>query len=256
MSYLQLAGFGNVTLIQRFDLRANLISALIERWCTETPTFIMPHRECTITLVDVAMQLGLRVDGAVFLWMSYFTLNIATLIPQWVHVEAHIWCINTPVLNFSTVEWYNGDRVMRQFVCRQFVPIEPQQFVNVHVLGHGYRRRNQPMRELEDQHMTELNSEDQPLNTSEQWVDAFCDESQSSSYHSDISGSSSYHSDMSGSSLYHPDRGGSSSFHPKQPPISFDMFSNNMYSTPPQATFDSTADPPDVYSTPKRLPRQ
>ncbi|XP_017636024.1 serine/threonine-protein phosphatase 7 long form homolog [Gossypium arboreum] len=248
-----MTGFGDVALIWRFDLRVNLIFALVGRWCTETYTFIMPCSECTITLEDVAMQLGLRVDGAVvtgrsnvlepsvlshrllgrspnngernftcltlawlkanfkelsstateyeviyswgsavlaalyyelcratkhgasnmagclvllqswalyrmpflaavrhqpyswplikrwatspgigasqtliiyrqmieayagekFLWMPYSALNIATIIPQWVHAKAHMWCINMPVLNFSTVEWYNGDRVMR-----------------------------------------------------------------------------------------------------------------------------------------------
>ncbi|KAK5835705.1 hypothetical protein PVK06_011403 [Gossypium arboreum] len=179
MSYLRLADFRDVALIHRFDLRPNLLSALVERWCTETHTFMMPCRECTITLEDVAMQLGLRVDGAVvtgrskvlepsvvchrllgrsprdgeqnftsltlawlranfkqlsstateqevmyaarayimqligeFLWMPYSAVNIATLIPQRVHAEARMWSINTPVLNFSTVEWYNGDRVM------------------------------------------------------------------------------------------------------------------------------------------------
>ncbi|PPR82842.1 hypothetical protein GOBAR_AA37877 [Gossypium barbadense] len=124
------------------------------------------------------------------------------------------------------------------------------------VSGHGYRRGNQPMGELENQHMAEPNSEDQPLNTSGQWVDAFCDESQSNSYHSDIAGSSSYHPDIGGSSSYHPNIGGSSSFHPNQLSISFDMFGNNMYSTPPQAMFDLVADLPDVYSTPQRPPRQ
>ncbi|XP_016755390.1 protein MAIN-LIKE 1-like [Gossypium hirsutum] len=65
MPYLQLAGFGDVVLIRRFDLRVNLISALVEWWCTKTHTFIMPCGECTITLEDVAMQLGLRVGDAV-----------------------------------------------------------------------------------------------------------------------------------------------------------------------------------------------
>ncbi|PPD99947.1 hypothetical protein GOBAR_DD03047 [Gossypium barbadense] len=62
--------------------------------------------------------------------------------------------------------------------------------------------------------------------------------------------------DLGGSSSYHPDIGSSSSFHPEQPLISFDMFGNNMYSTPPQATFNPAVDPPDVYSTPQRLPHQ
>ncbi|XP_040940093.1 protein MAIN-LIKE 1-like [Gossypium hirsutum] len=309
MPYLRLAGFGDVALIQMFDLRPNLLSALVERWCTETHTFIMPYGECTVTLKDVAMQLGLRVDGAVvtgrskvlepsvvchrllgqsprdgeqnftcltlawlranfkvhlkylplledfsragsyswgsavlaalyyelcrvtkhgvsnmagclgllqswalyrmpflaamsdvsrnwcepdinylpsndrgFLWMPYSTINIATLIPQRVHAEARMWCINTSVLNFSTVEWYNGDRVMGQFGCKQFVPVEPQQFADVH--------------------------------------------------------------------------GGSSPFDLEQPPTSVDMFGNNMYSTPPQATIDPVANPSDVYNTPQRPPRQ
>ncbi|PPR89104.1 hypothetical protein GOBAR_AA31585 [Gossypium barbadense] len=111
------------------------------------------------------------------------------------------------------------------------------------VPGHSYRRGNQPTVEVEDQHMAEPDSENQVLNTSEQWVDTFCDKSQrssyypdiggSSSYHPETGGSSSYHSDMGGSSSYHSDIGGSSPFDLEQPPTSVDMFGNNMYSTPP-----------------------
>ncbi|PPS09786.1 hypothetical protein GOBAR_AA10882 [Gossypium barbadense] len=104
--------------------------------------------------------------------------------------------------------------------------------------------------------MADPNSEDQPLNTLGQWVNAFCDESQSSSYHLDISGSSSYHLDIDGLISYYSDIGGSSLFHPERPTISFDMFGNNMYSTLPQAMFDPAVDPPDVYSTPQRPPCQ
>ncbi|KAK5838961.1 hypothetical protein PVK06_007711 [Gossypium arboreum] len=55
-------GFGTATLIRMFELRANLISALVERWRLETYTFHLSCGECIITLEDVALQLGLQVD--------------------------------------------------------------------------------------------------------------------------------------------------------------------------------------------------
>ncbi|KAH1122880.1 hypothetical protein J1N35_006040 [Gossypium stocksii] len=63
-NYLRKAGFWHVTTIGRgCKLDPNLISALIERWRLETHTFHLPCEECTITLEDVQLQLGLPVDG-------------------------------------------------------------------------------------------------------------------------------------------------------------------------------------------------
>lgn len=63
MPYLQLAGFKDVALVWKFDLRVDLISVLVERWRSKTRTFHMSCEECTIILEDVTIQRGLQVDG-------------------------------------------------------------------------------------------------------------------------------------------------------------------------------------------------
>ncbi|XP_068485023.1 protein MAIN-LIKE 2-like [Phaseolus vulgaris] len=45
------------------DINYHLITVLIERWRTKTYTFHFPLGESTITLQDVALQLGVPIDG-------------------------------------------------------------------------------------------------------------------------------------------------------------------------------------------------
>ena len=68
--YLELARFGSAALIRTFDLRYDLISALVERWRPETHTFHLLCGECTVTLEDVALHFGLPIDGNVITGVS------------------------------------------------------------------------------------------------------------------------------------------------------------------------------------------
>ncbi|MBA0611934.1 hypothetical protein Godav_012584, partial [Gossypium davidsonii] len=59
-NYLREAGFWHVAYIGRgCKLEPKLISAFVERWRPETHTFHLLCEECTITLEDVQLQLGL-----------------------------------------------------------------------------------------------------------------------------------------------------------------------------------------------------
>ncbi|KAF1892329.1 hypothetical protein Lal_00010794 [Lupinus albus] len=58
-----MTGFSNFSRLRCFNIDPSLITALVERWRPETHTFHLPCDECTITLEDVSLQLGLNVNG-------------------------------------------------------------------------------------------------------------------------------------------------------------------------------------------------
>ncbi|KAL5190458.1 Protein MAIN-LIKE 2 [Glycine soja] len=60
---INLAGFGHIINVGKVDINQHLVSALVERWRMETHTFHFRHGGATITLQDVALQLGLKIDG-------------------------------------------------------------------------------------------------------------------------------------------------------------------------------------------------
>ncbi|XP_019172004.1 PREDICTED: serine/threonine-protein phosphatase 7 long form homolog [Ipomoea nil] len=63
MTYIQLAGFDGLSRLERIHLDWSLITAMVERWRPETHCFQLPFGEVTITLQDVEILLGLRIDG-------------------------------------------------------------------------------------------------------------------------------------------------------------------------------------------------
>ncbi|KAJ9172862.1 hypothetical protein P3X46_016059 [Hevea brasiliensis] len=65
------AGFGYLRRFPSISLDNPLISALVERWRKETNTFHLRVGEMTITLEDVALLLGLAIDGEPVLGVTY-----------------------------------------------------------------------------------------------------------------------------------------------------------------------------------------
>nr|KYP60858.1 Serine/threonine protein phosphatase 7 long form isogeny [Cajanus cajan] len=60
---LKEVGFSGVANLRHLKVDHALVTILVESWKPETHSSRCPTRECTITLEDVALQLGLRVDG-------------------------------------------------------------------------------------------------------------------------------------------------------------------------------------------------
>nr|GMD70625.1 serine/threonine-protein phosphatase 7 long form homolog [Ipomoea batatas] len=63
INYLRIAGFYGVSHLRDIRLDHSLIAALIERWRPEVHAFHLPFGEVGITLQDVEVLLGLKVDG-------------------------------------------------------------------------------------------------------------------------------------------------------------------------------------------------
>jgi len=68
---LSCTGFQHIALIKQCRIDPTLITALVERWRPETYTFHLPWGECTITLEDVSLHLGIKVDGRVVAGPSF-----------------------------------------------------------------------------------------------------------------------------------------------------------------------------------------
>ncbi|KAK5812574.1 hypothetical protein PVK06_028009 [Gossypium arboreum] len=80
--------------------------------------------------------------GEGFIWMPYFVPKIMAVIPSSTHVHSNLWCINAPIINFQIVEWYHGDRVIRQFICVYYILILPVQLENIHEINKRGKHEN------------------------------------------------------------------------------------------------------------------
>ncbi|KAH1256030.1 Serine/threonine-protein phosphatase 7 long form [Glycine max] len=74
-SLLVHTGFADVAKLCLFKIDHHLVTALVDRCRPKTHTFHLPVGECTITLEDVALQLGIRVDGRPITGATYYDLE-------------------------------------------------------------------------------------------------------------------------------------------------------------------------------------
>ncbi|KAH1072614.1 hypothetical protein J1N35_024942 [Gossypium stocksii] len=84
-----------------------------------------------------------------FIWMPYSVPEVTAVIPSYAHVHSHLWCISAPLIHFQTVEWYHGDRVLRQFCCTQYISTLP---VRLDAKLHGMTRRGRHGIDWGDEH--------------------------------------------------------------------------------------------------------
>ncbi|KAI8021904.1 hypothetical protein LOK49_LG03G02975, partial [Camellia lanceoleosa] len=85
LQYLLREGFYGVYRIGHIRLDHALITALVERWHTETHTFHFPIGEATVTLQDVSVLYGLQIDSRAITGVD---LSFAT--EQWIALCAEL----------------------------------------------------------------------------------------------------------------------------------------------------------------------
>ncbi|XP_039051667.1 protein MAIN-LIKE 2-like [Hibiscus syriacus] len=76
MTYLSQFGLYGATFLCGFKVISALISTLIERWRPETHMFHFSCGEVTITLDDVAYQLGVPINGMSLVLRDTYSLNV------------------------------------------------------------------------------------------------------------------------------------------------------------------------------------
>ncbi|XP_019240024.1 PREDICTED: serine/threonine-protein phosphatase 7 long form homolog [Nicotiana attenuata] len=83
---LQTSGLYTIFQLGRMQLDWSLITSLVERWRPETHTFHLPTGEATITLQDVQVLYGLRVEGRAFAlphhWRGMTRAQLADMMGQ------------------------------------------------------------------------------------------------------------------------------------------------------------------------------
>ncbi|KAL4332224.1 hypothetical protein GQ457_07G045710 [Hibiscus cannabinus] len=112
--YLQLAGFYNASFLRGYKIVPALIAGLVERWRPETHTFHFPFGECTITLEDVIVQLGVPINGHVL--VGHNTYNVYELCMQYLGKIPPNTCVDGLRVKIS---WLQNEFIVTEESTRQ-----------------------------------------------------------------------------------------------------------------------------------------
>ncbi|XP_016700030.1 serine/threonine-protein phosphatase 7 long form homolog [Gossypium hirsutum] len=96
---------------------------LVNRWSVRSGI----RKSHTVPIYRLMIEQYTRKE---FIWMPYHRPEITDAVPSSAYVHSHIWCTNAPIIIFNMVEWYHGDRVLRQFGCIQPIPDPPCEGAN------------------------------------------------------------------------------------------------------------------------------
>jgi len=118
------AGFFYIITMGQIGINQRLVSSLIETWRLEMHTFHFPHREATITLEDVTLQLSLKIDG----------LPVTSIITSDVRVACHALLGDTP-----PNKYIKGKSIYLSWLRQKFkqLPVDTNDnVVTQHAKGH------------------------------------------------------------------------------------------------------------------------
>ncbi|XP_052490061.1 protein MAIN-LIKE 1-like [Gossypium raimondii] len=99
---------------------------LITRWNHPTSYARLPT-----SLEDIRLLLDQQSETH-FQWTPYEDSTIRAVISYEYLQNPNVWHVKVTLINYVTVEMHQSDRVLRQFGCRQPIPVAPEVFDDQH----------------------------------------------------------------------------------------------------------------------------
>ncbi|XP_014511455.1 protein MAIN-LIKE 1-like [Vigna radiata var. radiata] len=121
MNILKATEFDYILKVSIMKINHLLVTTLVERWRMETHTFHLPLGESTITLEDIALQIGLPIEGHVVTNISsgslvFFCQQLLGDVPQENNAKGNIIKLTRMNNIFRQLPHDATDEVIQQYV--------------------------------------------------------------------------------------------------------------------------------------------